>query len=52
MTPCTDLILEMLKKPMKYEALYKKYSSRKFMKAALFVKNWIEENAERSEEEE
>lgn len=34
-------MLEFLSKPTKYEAIYKKYSQRKFMKGALFVKDWI-----------
>jgi G2/mitotic-specific cyclin 1/2 len=43
MEPCVALMLDYLSKPVKYEALFKKYSSRKFMKAAIFVKGWIEE---------
>lgn len=26
---------------MKYEALFKKYSAKKFMKAAIFAEDWI-----------
>jgi hypothetical protein len=36
------LMLEFLKKLVKYEAIYKKYSQRKFMKGAVFVKDWVE----------
>ncbi|KAJ3371067.1 G2/mitotic-specific cyclin [Kappamyces sp. JEL0680] len=37
----TALILEFLVKPVKYEAIFKKYSQRKFMKGAVFVQEWI-----------
>lgn len=36
------LMLEFLKRPVKYEAIFKKYSQRKFMKGAVFVKDWVE----------
>jgi hypothetical protein len=35
-------MLDYLGKPVKYEALFKKYSGRKFMKGAIFVKDWME----------
>ncbi|KAL2919153.1 G2/mitotic-specific cyclin [Polyrhizophydium stewartii] len=38
---CANLMLDYLEKPVRYEALYKKYSGRKFMKAAIFVEDWI-----------
>lgn len=41
LSPCAELMLEYLRKPTKYEAVYKKYSSRKFMKASVFVKDYI-----------
>eukprot|EP00842_Homolaphlyctis_polyrhiza_P004709 jgi/Hompol1/5239/HPOL_004272-RA len=41
---CVDLMTDYLAKPLKYEALYKKYSARKFMKAAIFVEDWISRN--------
>ena len=44
MQDCVNTMLDNLKRPMKFEALFKKYSSRKFMKASIFVKGWIEEN--------
>ena len=57
MEACVTLMLDNLKKPTKYESLYKKYSSRKFMKASIFVRGWIEEqqldcDASESEEDE
>ena len=39
-----QLMLDYLSKPVKYEALFKKYTSRKFMKAAIFVKGWLEQH--------
>ena len=42
MKPIVDLMLDYLKKPTKHEALFKKYASKKFMKASIFVKDWIE----------
>jgi hypothetical protein len=33
---------ETLLTPSKYEALFKKYSSRRYMKAAIFVKDFME----------
>ncbi|KAH6586620.1 hypothetical protein BASA50_009359 [Batrachochytrium salamandrivorans] len=38
---CSDLVVDYLSKPVKYEALYKKYSARKFLKVAIFVEDWI-----------
>lgn len=42
MKPVVDLMLDYLKKPTKHEALWKKYASKKFMKASIFVRDWIE----------
>jgi hypothetical protein len=42
MSETVALMLDFLSKPLKYEAMYKKYSQRKFMKGAIFVKDWIE----------
>ncbi|KAK9729358.1 G2/mitotic-specific cyclin [Basidiobolus ranarum] len=42
---CCQLILDYLSKPLKYEALYKKYSSKNLMKISVFVKDWIAKNA-------
>ncbi|KAJ3266006.1 G2/mitotic-specific cyclin [Blyttiomyces sp. JEL0837] len=43
-TPCSMLMLNYLRKPCKHESLYKKYASKKFMKASVFVKDWVEKN--------
>ena len=48
MKECCQLMLDYLEKPVKYEALYKKYSQRKFMKGSIFVKDWIDANIETS----
>jgi G2/mitotic-specific cyclin 1/2 len=42
-------MLDFLKKPPKHEALFKKYCSKKFMKASIFVKDWIERKGNASE---
>ncbi|KAI8896292.1 cyclin-like protein [Globomyces pollinis-pini] len=42
----TSLLLQYLSKPTKYTGLFKKYSQRKFMKGALFVKDWIETHSD------
>jgi hypothetical protein len=34
-------MLEFLSRPTKFEAIFKKYSQRKFMKGSVFVKDWI-----------
>ena len=36
------MMLQYLAEPIKYEALYKKYSAKKFMKAAIFAKDWVD----------
>jgi hypothetical protein len=46
MQETVDLILENVSKPSKYESLYKKYSSRKFLKAAIFVEGWVSNSSE------
>jgi hypothetical protein len=38
------LLLDFLSKPTKYDAIYKKYSQRKFMKGSVYVKEWIASN--------
>ncbi len=35
---------EFLQRPLKYEALYKKYASKKFMKASVFVRDWMDKH--------
>ncbi|KAJ3212176.1 G2/mitotic-specific cyclin [Entophlyctis luteolus] len=42
--PVSDLMIDYLQKPIKHEAFYKKYASKKFMKASPFVKEWIAKN--------
>jgi G2/mitotic-specific cyclin 1/2 len=44
MSETVSMMLEYLQKPVKYEAVFKKYSQRKFMKGAIFVQSWIAEN--------
>ncbi|KAJ3164165.1 G2/mitotic-specific cyclin [Irineochytrium annulatum] len=41
--PCVKLMMDFLEKPQKHDALFRKYSSKKFMKVSLFVKDWIED---------
>ncbi|KXS14303.1 hypothetical protein M427DRAFT_99746 [Gonapodya prolifera JEL478] len=39
----TSLMLQYLRQtPPRHEALFRKYASKKFMKASLFVKDWVE----------
>ncbi|KAJ3034569.1 G2/mitotic-specific cyclin [Rhizophlyctis rosea] len=40
--PCVRLMVSYLESPMKFEALFKKYASRKFLKVSMFVKERIE----------
>lgn len=35
------MLIEFLKKPLTYEAVYKKYALKKMMKASLFVAEWM-----------
>ncbi|KAJ3065339.1 G2/mitotic-specific cyclin [Podochytrium sp. JEL0797] len=39
--PVSDMMIEYLRKPCKHEAFFKKYASKKFMKASIFVKEWM-----------
>ncbi|KAJ3110239.1 G2/mitotic-specific cyclin [Phlyctochytrium bullatum] len=39
---CVGLMLDYLERPIKYEALFKKYASKKFMRASVYVKDWME----------
>ncbi|KAI8849719.1 cyclin-like protein [Chytridium lagenaria] len=39
---CVTLMIDYLERPTKYEALFKKYGSKKFMRASIFVKEWME----------
>ena len=51
LTSVVDLVMDNLVKPTKYDAIFKKYSSRKFMKASIFVKDWIEKHSPHSTSE-
>lgn len=42
--PTVDLMINYLSKPTKHESFFKKYASKKFMKASIFAKEWIEKN--------
>ncbi|CAG8696422.1 12990_t:CDS:2 [Rhizophagus irregularis] len=46
---CEQLMLQYLMKPTKHEQLYKKYAAKRFMKASIFVKDWISKNVERQQ---
>ncbi|PJF19395.1 G2/M B-type cyclin Cdc13 [Paramicrosporidium saccamoebae] len=39
-----DVLIEFLKKPVTYEAVYKKYALKKMMKASLFVADYMKRN--------
>lgn len=43
--PVVDLTLDYLCRPTKHEALFKKYSSKRFMKASIFVRDWVRKYA-------
>jgi G2/mitotic-specific cyclin 1/2 len=36
-----DRLIEFLKRPLAYKSVFKKYSSKKLMKASVFVEAWI-----------
>ncbi|CAB46666.1 G2/mitotic-specific cyclin cdc13 [Schizosaccharomyces pombe] len=38
-------MINYLQKPVQHEAFFKKYASKKFMKASLFVRDWIKKNS-------
>jgi len=38
--PTASLIINYLLKPMQHEAFYKKYASKKFLKASVYVRQW------------
>ncbi|KAJ3219160.1 G2/mitotic-specific cyclin [Dinochytrium kinnereticum] len=42
LSKCVGLMLDYLERPLKYEALFKKYASKKFMRASVYVKEWME----------
>ncbi len=39
--PWAEMLLDQLKKPITYEAVYKKYALKKLMKASLFVQEYM-----------
>lgn len=39
---CVRLMLDYLQKPVRHEAFYKKYASRKFIKSSLYVTQWVQ----------
>ncbi|KAL1924607.1 uncharacterized protein VTP21DRAFT_4261 [Calcarisporiella thermophila] len=39
-----DLMLDYLSKPPRHTSFFKKYASKKFMRASPFVQKWVEEN--------
>ncbi|CAG8803569.1 20460_t:CDS:2, partial [Cetraspora pellucida] len=45
--PCIRLMLNYLSKPTRHEQLFKKYSIKKFMKASVFVQDWVEKYLQR-----
>ncbi|CAG8730179.1 6297_t:CDS:2, partial [Racocetra fulgida] len=45
--PCIRLMLNYLSKPTRHEQLFKKYSTKKFMKASVFVQDWVEKYLQR-----
>lgn len=36
-----DLMLDYLAKPIKHESFFKKYAAKKYMKASIFVRDWV-----------
>ncbi|CCG83623.1 Cyclin B [Taphrina deformans PYCC 5710] len=38
---CVRLMIDYLTKPVRHEAFYKKYASKKFIKASLYVTQWV-----------
>jgi G2/mitotic-specific cyclin 1/2 len=45
-------MLDYLQEPTKHEIFFKKYASKKFLKASLFVKEWIAQKTEAFKETE
>ncbi|ORY06839.1 hypothetical protein K493DRAFT_202793 [Basidiobolus meristosporus CBS 931.73] len=43
-TPVVEILIEILSKPTKYQAIFKKYSSKKFMKISVIVQDWMCKN--------
>ncbi|KAI2616581.1 A/B/D/E cyclin [Hypoxylon sp. NC1633] len=43
--PVFELMIDYLARPISHEAFYKKYASKKFMKASLITRQWAKKNA-------
>lgn len=41
MIGCVRLMIDYLSKPIRHDAFYKKYASKKFIKASLYVTQWV-----------
>ncbi|KAJ1963930.1 G2/mitotic-specific cyclin [Dispira parvispora] len=39
--PCVQLMIDFIARPVKHESFFKKYASKKFMKASLFAREWV-----------
>jgi G2/mitotic-specific cyclin 1/2 len=39
---CANLMIDFLSHPTQHDAVYRKYSGKKFMKASVYVRDWIE----------
>ncbi|EMR08249.1 hypothetical protein PNEG_03416 [Pneumocystis murina B123] len=45
LVPCSKMMLDYLSRSViKHEAFFKKYASKKFMKASLFVRDWVKKH--------
>ncbi|EHA57926.1 G2/mitotic-specific cyclin-B [Pyricularia oryzae 70-15] len=42
--PVVNLMVDYLSRPVIHEAFFKKYASKKFFKASILSRNWVEEN--------
>ncbi|KAK9686907.1 G2/mitotic-specific cyclin [Basidiobolus ranarum] len=40
--PVVNILIDSLAKPVKYEAVFKKYSIKKLMRISIFVKEWVD----------
>jgi hypothetical protein len=39
--PVVELMVDYLSKPLQFESIYNKYCTKRFMKSAIFVDNWV-----------
>ncbi|TPX43326.1 hypothetical protein SeMB42_g03573 [Synchytrium endobioticum] len=44
LAPCANLMLDFLSHPTAHDAVYRKYSGKKFMRASAYVRDWMEKN--------